>query len=172
MSQGIVLPDDPALLKSMIAALMHQRDEAARQRDEASRQRDEAQLKALRLEHQLEQLKKRYYGPRADRLEVGQLLLEFACVLESRPVNGDDLPPGTPPEQSVSPAVRRVKRGRRNIGDFDKLPVVRSVHDLGEDQKPCPCCGKQRQKIGEESTFQVEFFPGHFARIEHVQVKY
>ncbi len=69
-------------------------------------------------------------------------------------------------------AVRRVRRGRRNIGELDKLPVLRHVHDLGEDQKPCPCCGEPRRKIGEESTWQIEFFPGHFARVEHVQVKY
>ena len=153
------LPDDPSALKAIITTL--------------ARQRDEAELKALRLEHQLEQLKKRYYGPRADRLEVGQLLLEFACALESRPLNPQDLPPDSVPSApSAASSVRRVKRGRRNIGDFDKLPVIRHVHDLGEGQKPCPCCGQGRQKIGEESTFQVEFFPGHFARIEHVQVKY
>lgn len=152
------LPDDPSALKAIIATL--------------ARQRDDAQLKALRLEHQLEQLKKRYYGPRADRLDIGQLLLEFACALEQRPVDPRDLPPGSVSSGTVAAAVRRVRRGRRNIGDFDKLPVVQSVHDLGEDQKPCPCCGEQRQKIGEESTWQIEHFPGHFARVEHVQVKY
>lgn len=155
-----ILPDDPAALKAIITTL--------------ARQRDEAELKALRLEHQLEQLKKRYYGPRADRLEVGQLLLEFACALEQRPVDERDLPPDSVSSGAVvsSPAVRRVKRGRRNIADFDKLPVIRSVHDLSEDQKSCPCCGEPRQKIGEESTSQIEFFPGHFTRIEHVQIKY
>jgi len=161
----VILPDDPSALKAIITTL-------ARQRDEAARQRDEAQLRALRLEHQLEQLKKRYYGPRADRLEVGQLLLEFACALEQRPVGPRDLPPPMTVEQAAALPVRRVGRGRRNVGDFDKLPVIRHVHDLGEDQKPCPCCGQGRQKIGQESTWQVEFFPGHFARIEHVQVKY
>ena len=118
------LPDDPAALKAIIATLARQRDEAARQRDEAARQRDEAQLKALRLEHQLERLKKRYYGPRADRLEVGQLLLEFAVALEGRPLNGDDLPPPMSVELRASElamlldgidlrSVKRVKRYAR-----------------------------------------------------------
>jgi transposase len=159
------LPDDPAVLKSIIATI-------TRQRDEAARQRDEAQLKALRLEHQLEQLKKRYYGPRADKLDLGQLLLEFAVVLEARPVNPDDLPPPMSVEQAAASKVRRVRRGRRKIADLHKLPVLRNVHDLSEDQKPCPCCGQERQKIGEESSWQIEFFPGHFGRIENVQVKY
>ena len=47
------------------------------------------------------------------------------------------------------------------------------IHDLSEDQKPCPSCGKARQKIvGEESSWQVEFIPGRFERIEHVRIKY
>lgn len=153
------LPDDPAALKSIIAQM--------------ARQLEEAQLKALRLEHQLAQLKKRCYGPRADKLDVGQLLLEFALALEGRPLNGDDLPPSVSSGTvAAASAVRRVKRGRRNIASFENLPVVRNVHDLTDDQKSCSCCGNQRQKIGEESTWQIEYFPGHFARIEHVQIKY
>lgn len=157
------LPDDPAALKSIIATLTAQRDRAARERDQAARQRDEVQLRALRLEHQLEQLKKRYYGPRADTLDVGQLLLEFATALEHKPVRPDDLPPGTSPQEAKD--IRRVRRGRRRIGDLDKLPVIQKLHDLSPEQKPCPCCGNQRQKIGQESTWQVEYFPGHFGRI-------
>jgi len=36
----------------------------------------------------------------------------------------------------------------------------------------CSCCGKTREKIGEESSWQVEFIPGRFERIEHVRCKY
>jgi transposase len=50
--------------------------------------------------------------------------------------------------------------------------VTRKVHDLAEADKPCPCCGKTREKIGEESSWQVEFIPGRFERIEHVRCKY
>jgi transposase len=171
------LPDDPALLKSIVATIARQRDEATRQRDEATRQRDEAtrrreeaELKTLRLEVELLRLKKWYYGPRADRLDVGQLLLEFAVALEQRPVNEQDLAQAA--DVASTAGIRRVKRGRRNIGALDKLPVVQNVHDLTTDQKPCPCCGNAREKIGQESTWQIEFFPGHFARVEHVQVKY
>jgi len=188
------LPEDPAALKAIIATISRQRDEVSRQRDEVSRQRDEvsrqrdeatrlheeatrrleeAQLKALRLEVELARLKKWYYGPRADKLNVGQLLLEFAVALEQRPVNPQDLPPRAPTPQADG-ADRRVGRGRgrRNIADFDKLPVMRQVHDLSDDQKSCPTCDNQRVQIGQEITWQIEYFPGHFARIEHVQIKY
>jgi len=191
------LPDDPQALKAMVLTLVRERDAATQERDAATQERDaatrreqQAQLKAqqlelekLRLAHQLEQLKKRYYGPRADKLEVGQLLLEFAVALEKRPVNPDDLAAEGAAQAAAAvagdlaqqAAVRRIKRagkgGRRDIGALDKLPVVRQVHDLGEEEKHCDL-GHPLVKIGEEITWQVEYFPGHFARVEHVQIKY
>ena len=191
------LPDDPAILKQIIATRTYERDEATRlreesdrRREESDRRREEAEIKALRFEVELLRLRKWYYGPKADRLQtpgdVAQMLLQFATELESQPVNPGDLPPGqTPASTQASPSatqaspstadpssVRRVGRGRRNLATFDHLPVTRQVHDLPEDQKPCPCCGQQRCKIGEESSWQVEYIPGHFERIEHVQIKY
>lgn len=146
------LPDDPAALKSIIATI-------TRQRDEAARQRDEAQLKALRLEHQLEQLKKRYYGPRADKLDLGQLLLEFAVALEARPINPDDLPPPMSLEQAAASNVRRVRRGRRKIADLHKLPVLRNVHDLSVSNHLNPAtCYHFKCRHFEEARFSVVGF--------------
>ena len=162
------LPDDPAILKQII-------ETRTRERDEANRRRDEAEVKALRFEVELLRLKKMYYGPRADRLQtpgdVAQLLLEFATDLESRPVNPAALPAGTFRMRSSSPfaaCVVAVGTWRPSIN----LPVTRKVHDLAEADKACPCCGKMREKIGEEVSWQVEFIPGQFERIEHVRIKY
>jgi transposase len=130
---------------------------------------------------ELLRLKKWYYGPRADTLtslgEVNQMLLNFAGELEARPVIPEDLPAAegaaSTPEAAVdTKAVRRVRRGRRNLANFAKLPVSRHEHDLPDDQKPCPCCGELRQRIGSESSWQIEYVPGHFERIEHVRIKY
>ena len=184
------LPDDLQTLKGMIFTLTQERDAATQERDAATRRREQAELKAqqlelekLRLTHQLDQLKKRYYGPRADKLEVGQLLLEFAVALEKRPVNPDDLAAegvaqaaaAVASDLAQSAAVRRIKRagkgGRRDIGALDKLPVVRQVHDLSQEEKHCDL-GHPLVKIGEEITWQVEYFPGYFARVQHVQMKY
>ncbi|HLY67326.1 MAG TPA: IS66 family transposase, partial [Chloroflexota bacterium] len=92
---------------------------------------------------------------------------------EGRPINPDDLPPsGGSGTVAAAANVRRPRRGRRNIGDFERLPLVQETHDLSEDQKPCPCCGQERQKIGQESSWQLDYLPGHFIRIEHIQIKY
>src|SRR5271170_6535334 len=156
------LPDDPQALKQIILNV--------------SRERDDWHIKFLRVETELLRLKKWYYGPRADRLQtpgdVAQMLLNFATELESRPVNPDDLPPADSSGTVEVGTVRRVRRGRRNLAAFDQLPVTRKVHDLAEADKPCPCCGKTREKIGEEVSWQVEFIPGRFERIENVRIKY
>jgi len=161
------LPDDPAILKQILAT-------RTREREDLRRQRDELQIAKLRVEVELLRLKKLYYGPRADRLttpgDVAQMLLEFAMALETRPVNLGDLPPEEPvPDVGT---IRRIRRGRRNLAAFDHLPVCRRVHDLSEGEKTCPCCGKMRERIGEETSWQVEFNPGRFERIEHVRIKY
>jgi transposase len=178
------LPEDPAALKSIIATLARQRDEASRQRDEwrtkfqgVEIEKQLIEIEKLRLEMELLRLKKWYYGPRADRLstpgDVAQMLLEFAGELEARPVDLADLPPGdVPATEPETKGVRRVNKGRRNLAAFDQLPVIRREHDLPEEHKPCPCCGNTREKIGEESSWQVEYVPGHFERIEHVRNKY
>jgi len=173
-SATISLPDDPQALKQIIFNLSRERDERVRQCDERTRERDDWHVKFLRVETELLRLKKWYYGPRVDRLQtpgdVAQMLLTFATELESRPVNPADLPPGEAlPEVGT---VRRIRRGRRNLATFNQLPIVRKVHDLAEPEKACPCCGKTREKIGEEVSWQVEFIPGYFERIEHVRVKY
>jgi transposase len=152
------LPDDPQALKQIILDL--------------SRQRDDWHVKFLRAETELLRLKKWYYGPRADTLaslgEVNQLLLNFADELETRPV--EDLPADAPAAQAKT--VRRVRRGRRHLAAFDQLPVTRHEQDLPDEQKPCPCCGQMRKRIGQESSWQIEFIPGHFERLEHVRIKY
>jgi transposase len=192
------LPDDPAALKAIVAALQDQHSQAARRHDEAQRriqslEAKERQLEArarelevekLRLEMALLRFKKWYYGPRGDDLthhtDVAQLLLAFATDLEARALDPQDLPAAGPLSAApqIDPAaidptsVRRVRKGRRDLSGFENLPVTRRVHDLSEEQKPCPCCGEVRVKIGEESSWQIEYVPGHFERLEHVQIKY
>jgi transposase len=191
-----LLPDDPAALKAIIAAVIGQRDEASRQRDARDEQArrlqqriDELEVSKLRLEVELLRLKKWYYGPRADRLnmpgDVAQMLLEFAGELEARPIDPADLPPEADASADgvgtdAAKSIRRVRRGRRNLAAFDHLPVTRNVHDLAEADKPCTCCGTMREPIGQDISWQVEFIPavglalriGHFERIEHVRLKY
>lgn len=154
------LPDDKDALKAMVAALLEQRDDL--------------HIENLRLQVELARYKKWYYGPRADRLQsegdLAQMLLSFAEAMDRKPVNPADLPSHPEPEEEL----RRVRRrkGRRRVQDFENLPVTTQVHELSPEERKCPCCGLERNQIGQEESWQVEYFPGHFERIRHVRKKY
>ena len=172
------LPDDPAILKSMIVTLARERETARQQRDAVARDRDTWHVKFLRAETELLRLRKWYYGRKADTLttpaDVAQMLLSFGQQLEARPFDpaGDIPAVDVDPQMMQAKTIRRVKRGRRNLGAFDQLPTICQEHDLSDDQKLCPCCGEMRLRIGSETSWQLEYVPGHFTRIEHVRHKY
>lgn len=172
------LPDDPEALKSLLIQRERRIATLAREHAAAARDRDAWQIKFLRAETELLRLRKWYYGRKADQLatpaDVAQLLLGFGEQLEARPVDLDDVPAEVDPGSVELTTIRRVRRGRRNLSAaaFDQLPTIRQEHDLPQDQKTCPCCGELRQRIGAESSWQIEYVPGHFERIEHVRHKY
>jgi transposase len=185
-STPVALPDDPGALKVMVTALMQRVDalELSQHELQARHQqleliKQQLELKKLRLEMELLRYKKWMYGPRADTLaslgEVDQMLLGFGEELDQRPAPAlAEDQAGAKENHSTATSPRRVSRGRgrRNMANFDHLPVTRCEHDLAEGEKPCPCCGTMRQKIGEEVTWQIEYVPGRFERLEHVRFKY
>jgi transposase len=177
----VALPDDSQALKAMLAALMRERDDEKRRADkqqqfaeEQTKRANDLHVENLRLQLELDRYRKWYYGPRADRLQssgdLAQMLLNFAEEMDLKPVNPDDLPPRTEPAEEL----RRVKRrkGRRNLANFENLPVTIQVHELRAAERACPCCGIERKQIGTDESWQVEYLPGHFVRIHHVRSKY
>ena len=175
------LPEDKEALQAMVRALLLERDkeqqhaEAQAQRAREQQQRgDDLYLENLRLQVELDRLRKWYYGPRADQLksegELAQMLLGFAETQDRKPINRDDVPP----HSELQEELRRVKRGkgRRRVQDFENLPLTTQVHELSGEERSCPCCGVERKEIGQEDSWQIEYFPGHFERIHHVRKKY
>jgi transposase len=184
----VPLPDDSEALKAMLRTLMREHDrekqrveeqkqradENERRAEQEARRSDDLRVEMLRLQLELERYRKWYYGPRADRLQssadLAQFLLHFAEEMDRKPVNPDDLPPRTEAQEEL----RRVKRrkGRRNLANFENLPVTTQVHELSAAERACPCCGIERKEIGADDSWQVEYLPGHFERIHHVRKKY
>jgi transposase len=168
------LPDDSQALKAMLRALLRERDEEKRRADKHAQRAEDLYVENLRLPLELDRYHKWYYGPRADRLQssadLAQLLLNFAEEMDLKPVNPDDLPPRSEAQEEL----RRVKRrkGRRNLANFENLPVTTQVHELSAPERACPCCGIERKEIGTDDSWQVEYLPGHFERIHHVRKKY
>src|SRR5438445_8120524 len=173
------LPEDSASLKAMLREVLAKLESVSadqqhekRLAEQLRKRADELYLENLRLQQELERYKKATYGPRADRLSMNQLaqmLLEFAETLEQKPINLEDLRQAEP-----EPELRRVKRrkGRRALANFENLPAQTHVYELSAEERPCPRCGVERQEIGSEKSWQIEYIPGHFERLEHVRKKY
>ena len=159
------LPEDNQSLKAMLCSLL-------RERDSEKQRADQLYLENLRLQVELARYRKWTYGPRADRLSAGelaQMLMDFAETLEQKPILSIDLPQAEP-----EPELRRVKRrkGRRALANFENLPVTTQVYELSAEERLCPCCGVERKEIGAEQSWQIEYLPGRFERIQHVRKKY
>ena len=148
--------------------------EQAMRAQQQGKRADDLYLQNLRLQLELERYKKWYYGPRADRLkssgELGQALLCFGEELAQKPAPREEAAAAHEPAAEL----RRVKRrkGRRALVNFDHLPVTTHVYALSAEERACPCCGTERKEIGAEESWQIEYLPGHFERLQHVRKKY
>jgi len=156
----------------MLRALWQEREQDKQRIEKLAKRADDLYLEKLQLEKELWRYKKATYGPRADRLseqELAQALLVFVEELEQKPMPTESTPPG-----EITPEVRCVRRGkgRRALAKFENLPVSTHVYELPEEQRRCSCCGQERQDIGSEESWQIEYLPGHFERLRHVRKKY
>ena len=147
------LPDDLGLCHEII-----------RQQAETIR---ESQRRIAQLEHQVEQLLRRQYGPRRERIDPAQLRL----FTDDTP---EDIPEATDGEPAVSddgkPRRTWRRRGRQRLPD--DLPRKRVEYELTAEELPCPDCGCLRTKIGEEVSEQLEYVPSSLFVIQHVRCRY
>ncbi|MCC7414037.1 MAG: IS66 family transposase [Gammaproteobacteria bacterium] len=167
-------PAEVARLREQVAkyeALLAQREEQLAQ---ATQQRDEFKLKILRLELRLAQFLKQAYGPRADRLScIGQLLLDFAGHLDALPTDVAELLKGVEASAPAEARPRRLRtRGRRDLGELTDLPLIEQKYELTGEACNCPRCQQPREQIGADVSYTIDFVPGTFTRIKHIQCKY
>lgn len=176
------LPDDVNELKRLLIARqdqLAQRDQVIAEHRQTiatlTQQRDAFHLEKLRLEVRLAKALKQAYGPRADRLsDPGQLLLDFGGLLDGLTIDAAD-PPDESDEATLTKrrSSRRLRtRGRRDISSLDHLPLIEQTYELTDELCKCPTCQAAREKIGEAISYTIEYLPGSFVRVKHVQHKY
>jgi len=155
------MPEDLAACHAMIQLERQVRQQLTEQLESATRQ-------LARTEHRLEQLLRRLYGRSAEKLDPDQRVLFLDLLKELQPEEGT--PPSEPPVPPSPQSAVSSGHGRRRIPK--DLPRRRVLHDLPEEEKPCPCCGKMREVIGEETSEQLDYEPAKVSVIEHVRLKY
>jgi transposase len=145
-------PDDPDVLKQMIAELVRALRQSRRDHDETQRR--------------LDALLQRLYGPRVEPIHPNQPLL-FAT--EEVPT-----PPAPPPSDASEVKPRRGKTNqphgrRRPARELRRAP---RRYELTAAERLCPECGTVRTEIGAEVTTQYDYKPAEVFVVEHQRVKY
>jgi len=155
------LPEDLATLQAMVVELL-----AALK---------SAQQRNAQLEHRLEQVLRRMYGQKSEKIDPAQRLLFLEDAPTPASATSEAEGPASPsepmPDEAESvPASRRKGHGRSGLPK--DLPRVRHEHNLTEAERLCPCCQAPQTKIGEDVSEQLEYVPSSLFVIQHVRSKY
>jgi transposase len=138
------LPDDPAILKSLV--------------------REQA-FEIEKLKEELRLATHKRFGASSEKADPAQpqLFNEVEVLATNAPAGeGDEI---------TVPAHKRA-RGKRKPLD-DKLPRERIEHDIADGEKLCPCgSGHVRPRIGEIVTEQADVVPAKVVVLQHVRFKY
>jgi len=151
------LPGDPAILQQMVVELLAVLRDTRRQNEE--------------LQHRLDLLLRRLYGPRTERFDPNQPLLipdAFEAVAPESPATADPAPPEREP--GATPAKTSRPHGRRALPkDLRRVP---RVYELTEAERRCPECGQTRVPISAERSEQLDYEPATLYVVEHVRCTY
>lgn len=122
------------------------------------------------LQHQLQALLRRYLGRSSEKLDPNQKLL-FDGLHDLHDLVDKCIPEMPTEAASENEAsTKRKGHGRRRLPS--NLPREKIIHDLPEEEKPCPCCHRMRHIIGKETHEQLDYVPAKVKVIEHVRLKY
>lgn len=148
------LPDDPLILQQMIRELLDVLRQTRRENEQ--------------LQHRLDLLLRRLYGPRTERFDPNQPLLIPDAFEPVTPKPADVAPP--PSEPDPQPKKKARPHGRRPLPK--DLPRKPQRHDLTEAERRCPECGETRDKISEEHSEQLDYHPASLFIIDHIRCTY
>lgn len=149
-----------------MAAALEELHNKVREKEEIIRLKDEligqldGQLKRAqgdieRMRTQLEDLLRRLYGRRSEKLDIRQLLMD-GLILDA---DGEVTAPEPPPTEQTSAKPRRKRKahGRRPLPDH--LPRQEIIVRVSEEEKICPLTGEARPFIGYEESEKLEYIP-------------
>jgi transposase len=118
---------------------------------ELKRQRDTIE----RMEHRMNDLLRRLYGRKSEKLDRAQLLMEDMILNADGEAARPEPPPA--PEAPAKPARKCRHPGRAPLPDH--LPRHEILLQVPEAQRRCPVTGEERPVIGYEETEKLEYIP-------------
>ena len=140
------LPNDANTLKQMVLTLLDQIDD---------------------LNGQLYYLKRQLFGKKSEKLDPAQRLL-FENLYDQVKAKIDQQKP------SKAKTVRERKRADHKGRNPLPMDLPREVIEIDptDEEKTCPVCHKEKQRIGSEETEKLEYIPASFYVKKYVRYKY
>lgn len=94
------------------------------------------------------------------RAENAELRTKLDAALKHRFGRRSQRRPPLPTTAAGKPPPRRDEHGRSPLPEHLERREV--VHDLTETERLCPCCGRERAFIGEQTAEQLDLEPAKF----------
>lgn len=139
------LPDDPALLKKLLA--------------EQNEKLAQAEARYQYLEEQFRLAQQKQFGQSAEGFDAqGDLFDEAEEATEVTEAETQDI------------SYTRKKPKRQALPK--DLPREQVIHDIADEDKQCKCCGGKLHKMGEDISEKLDFVPAKVKVIEHIRPKY
>jgi len=174
MERPTQIPDDLPACQELLRGVLEQLHEMEVQLADLERQLDETcitngelQRSYDCLKEQYEAMKRLWLGPRRERLAEApgqQHLFDTDGTVSL----ASELPI-PPPAEEPAEQKRKKGHGRRQIPEH--LPRTEVPHDVSAEAKICDC-GREKVRIGEDVTEQVDYVPGKLTVYRHVYPKY
>jgi transposase len=134
------------------------------------------------LELLVAKLRRERVGKRSERVDPGQLSLLFEQLAELGGQEEVDLKAEAREDAELDQQIEDAEKGQRKPlkkahrpkGNWRTRDVERQVHhvEVPEQERTCVKCGREKQRIGEDTTSLLEFVPGHFVEHEYHKAKY
>jgi len=161
------IPDDLPTCQQRLRALLERFHDLERQIEEFVATTDELERSYACLKEEYLALKRLIFGPRRERLPeaAGQQHLFDNDVPPPPPVESAD----AVPDEELPSRQRKKGHGRRPIPDH--LPRTDVPHDVPPEARVCDC-GRDKVRIGEDVTEQLEYEPGKLFVFRHIYPKY
>jgi transposase len=152
------LPDDPIILQQMVLELL----------DVLHRTRHENE----QLQHRLDLLLRRLYGPRTERFDPNQPLLIPDAFDDPSAIAAPEAPPAVDPRPEEKAGTKKKQRGHGRKALPKELPRIPVLYELTEAERRCPECGESRVQIGAECSEQLDYKPASLFVVEHRRCTY
>jgi transposase len=161
------IPDDLSACQELLRAAFLRLRDLERQLDEFVATTEELERSYTCLKEEYLALKRLLFGPRRERLPEapGQQHLFDADAPPALPDESAD----PAPAEELPPPKRKKGHGRREIPDH--LPRTDVPHDVPPEARVCDC-GREKSRIGEDVTEQLEYEPGKLFVLRHIYPKY